>query len=187
MYAYIKGMVTEITSTYITVETYGIGYLIKVANPYSFKQDENTTIYLHYHIREDAQELYGFHSRLEKEVFEKLINVKGLGPKGSLAIIAQTTPEEIATNVQNGNDKFFNQFPGIGPKLSQQIILDLKGKLSFIDNSYTIDPRLEKVSEALKSLGYTQSDIKAVIKKIVLNVDTTESEAFKQCLKMLKK
>ena len=187
MYSYIKGLITEVTAKYITIENNGIGYLVKVGNPYSFKKDENTTIYIHHHVREDAIELYGFHNNLEKDIFEKLISVKGLGPKGALAIIAQSTPEEIASNVKDQNDKYFNQFPGIGPKLSQQIILDLKGKLSFVDNSYTIDPRLEKISEGLKALGYTQADIKSVMKKVVLNNDTTESDAFKQCLKLLKK
>lgn len=107
-----------------------MGYRIKVPNPYQFELNiPLTTIYLHYHIREDAQELFGFITHEERDMFENLINVKGLGPKGALAILASSTPIEIIHALNNANTTFFNQFPGIGPKLSQQIILDLKGNL----------------------------------------------------------
>lgn len=135
MYSYFKGQVTEIHATHIIFEVNQVGYRIKVPNPYQFELNiPLTTIYLHYHIREDAHELFGFISYEERDMFENLINVKGLGPKGALAILASSTPLEIINALNNTNTKFFNQFPGIGPKLSQQIILDLKGKINFDDN-----------------------------------------------------
>ena len=72
MYSYIKGEITEIKATNITIESYGIGYLVKVPNPYSFNINTSTIVYIHHHVREDAIELYGFASNLEKETFEKL-------------------------------------------------------------------------------------------------------------------
>lgn len=186
MYSYIKGEITEIKATNITVEAYGIGYLVKVPNPYSFTINTNTIIYLHHHVREDAIELYGFASALEKETFEKLINVKGLGPKGALAILASATPQDIFNATKDADAKFFVKFPGIGQKLSQQIILDLKGKLNFEEESPAQDERIEQVGLALKSLGYSATEIKNILKRIKLEPDTTLSDAVKIALKMLR-
>ena len=186
MYSYIKGEITEIKATNITIETYGIGYFVKVPNPYSFTINTNTTIYIHQHVKEDGIELYGFANALEKETFEKLISVKGLGPKGALAILASATPQEIFNATKDANAKFFIKFPGIGQKLSQQIILDLKGKLNFEEENTIIDERIEQVGLALKSLGYNQSEIKNILKHIKLEKDTTLADAVKLALKMLR-
>lgn len=186
MYSYIKGEITEIKATNITIEAYGIGYFVKVPNPYSFTLNSNTIVYIHHYVREDAIELYGFLSTLEKETFEKLISVKGLGPKGALAILASATPQDIFNATKDANAKFFVKFPGIGQKLSQQIILDLKGKLNFEEVTEVIDERLEQVGMALKSLGYNQSEIKNIQKNLKLEPATTLSDAVKQALKMLR-
>ena len=186
MYSYIKGEITEIKATHITIENNEIGYLIKVPNPYAFSINSKTTIYIHHHVREDAVELFGFSSSIEKETFEKLISVKGLGPKGALAILASATPSEIAAATNDANSKFFVKFPGIGPKLSQQIILDLKGKIDFENQNDVIDERLDQIALALKSLGYNQAEIKNVIKNIKLEPETSISDAIKIALKMLR-
>ncbi len=186
MYSYIKGEITIIKATHITIETGGIGYLIKVANPYSFTLNTNTIIYLYQQVKEDAIELFGFPTELEKDTFEKLISVKGLGPKGALAILASTTPTEIKQAVDEASAKFFVKFPGIGTKLSQQIILDLKGKIDFDDNNQAKDERLEQVSLALKALGYNNTEIKNIIKNLKLEPDTSLNDAVKMALKMLR-
>lgn len=186
MYSYIKGEITEIKATNITIEAYGIGYFVKVPNPYSFTINSNTIIYIHHYVREDAIELYGFATLLEKETFEKLISVKGLGPKGALAILASASPQDILTATKNSDAKFFIKFPGIGQKLSQQIILDLKGKLNFEEESTVQDERIEQVGLALKSLGYNTTEIKNILKRIKLEPDTTLSDAVKMALKMLR-
>lgn len=186
MYSYIKGEITEIKATNITIESYGIGYFVKVPNPYSFTINSKTIIYIHHHVREDAIELYGFATSLEKETFEKLISVKGLGPKGALAILASASPQDIFTATKNADHKFFIKFPGIGQKLSQQIILDLKGKLNFEEESTVQDERIEQVGLALKSLGYNATEIKNILKRLKLEHDTTLSDAVKMALKMLR-
>ena len=187
MYSYFKGQITEVCATHITIECYGVGYLVKVPNPYQFEKDSSTTIYVYQNVREDAIELYGFHNHNEKEMFEKLISVKGLGPKGALAILASCTSSDIKEAVEASNAKFFVKFPGIGNKLSQQIILDLKGKIDFdsTDNNPN-DERIEQISLALKSLGYNNTEIKNVTKKLKLEKDTTISDAIKIALKLLK-
>lgn len=186
MYSYIKGEITEIKATNITIESYGIGYFVKVPNPYSFTINSKTIIYIHHHVREDVIELYGFATSLEKETFEKLISVKGLGPKGALAILASASPQDIYTASKNSDAKFFIKFPGIGQKLSQQIILDLKGKLNFEEEATIQDERIEQVGLALKSLGYSATEIKNILKRLKLEPDTTLSDAVKMALKMLR-
>lgn len=189
MYSYIKGVITEVTPNYITVENNEIGYLIKVPNPYQFQEGKKNTVYLYHHVREDAIILYGFKTLKERDAFILLISVKGLGPKGALAILASATPEEIAYALNDNNAKFFSGFPGIGQKLSQQIILDLKGKINF-DDSTKVNPKnelLDKVTSALKALGYSSQEIKAATKDLEIDNNTSVSEAVKIALKRLKK
>ena len=186
MYSYIKGEITGINATHITIETYSIGYSIKVPNPYSYTINTKHTIYLHHHVREDMIELYGFQTQQEKDMFEKLINVKGLGPKGALAILASATVTDIINATKKANALFFSKFPGIGPKLSQQIILDLKGKITLEEpNRKQKDERLDQVSLALKSLGYNMTEIKNTIKELKLDSNTSIEEALKLALKLL--
>lgn len=186
MYSYLKGEITEINATHITVETYGIGYSIKVPNPYSYSINTNITIYLHHHVREEIIELYGFQTQAEKDMFEKLISVKGLGPKGALAILSSATVFDIKNATKASNSLFFSKFAGIGPKLSQQIILDLKCKIIVDEpNLKQKDERLHQVSLALKSLGYSTSEIKNTIKQLKLDLNTSIEDAIKQALKCL--
>ncbi len=191
MYSYIKGQITEVMPTHITVDNNGIGYMIKVPNPYLYENklfQEQLIVYTYQNVREDAIELYGFSSKEEKQMFVSLISVKGLGPKGALAILASSTPSELANAILEGNDKYFKSFPGVGAKLSQQIILDLKGKVD-LDNTLVQpkDERLESVSLALKSLGYNATEIKNITKKLVINKEDTINSLVLQSLRMLNK
>ncbi len=189
MYSYFKGQVSEIHATHIVFEVNNIGYYLRVPNPYQFELNTNMTIYLHYHVREDAEELFGFASKEARDMFENLISVKGLGPKGALAILASSTASEIVNALDSSNTKFFSQFPGIGLKLSQQIILDLKGKINFDDDSKTpkASEKLNSVILALKSLGYNSQEIKFATKDLTLNETTPLSDSVKEALRRLKK
>lgn len=189
MYSYIKGKITEVCATHITIECHDIGYLIKVPNPYQFKENTDTIIYIYQNIREDSVEMYGFSSKAEKSTFINLISVKGLGPKGALAILASSTIDEIVNAINEGNNKYFVSFPGIGVKLSQQIILDLKGKIDLHNNTLSKikDEKLNNVIQALKSLGYNQTEIKAVTKNLHFDDNITLSEAVKTALRLIKK
>ncbi len=189
MYNYIKGTITEVTSNYVTLECSGIGYYIHVPNPFTYELDETLTVHVHHLVREDIDALYGFKTVEERNTFVKLINVKGLGPKGAMAILASATPIDIARAIDAGNSKFFAQFPGIGPKSSQQIILDLKGKLVFEDNT-TISKTaesLQNVASALKALGYSAAEIKSATKDLPVTEATPTAEAVKMALRRLQK
>jgi len=188
MYSYIKGVVTEITPKYITVENNNIGYEIVVPNPYNFIiRDEVITIYIYHYLREDQETLFGFKTKSEKDLFLKLISVNGIGPKSALSILASATVNEILNAIESRNDTYLKRFPGIGAKASQQIILDLHGKISFDDSDATVgsSQKVLDITEALTTLGYAKKDVNKVIKKIDLTLD--DSTIIKEALKELNK
>ena len=186
MYGYIRGKVTLIDSSYVIVENNDIGYVIYVPNPYSYKLNDIYMVYTYTHIREDEYSLYGFKSMEDKELFLKLINVKGLGPKMALPIIATGSLSMIADAVENENINYLKKFPKIGDKVARQIILDLKGKLGAINTGlFAKEDFSDELMEVLLGLGYKQADVKKVIK----NVDSALSleEQVKEALKLMLK
>ncbi|NLA33147.1 MAG: Holliday junction branch migration protein RuvA [Mollicutes bacterium] len=183
MYAYIKGIISEVNSNHIVVDNQGIGYLVYVANPYVYHLDDEVTVYLYSHIREDAYTLYGFKSLEEKELFLKLINVKGVGPKIALPMLATGSVSGIADAIDRENILYLTKFPKIGEKLARQIILDLKGKLvkSIDVKTYNYD----ELISVLENLGYKMADIKKVIAQVNQNedIETQVKEALRLLLK----
>ena len=173
MYNYIKGFITEISPKYITVENNGIGYKIITPNPYSFVLHSESTVYLFQKVSDDNISLYGFKTEKAKELFIRLITVNGIGPKSATAILASGTVESITNAIDDGNAKYLQKFPGIGPKASQQIILDLKGKIEF-ENQAIKTVNMIDVEEALKALGYKAKEIKKVLPKLDSNKKTNE-------------
>lgn len=183
MYAYIKGFIKEIESDYIVVDNNGIGYLVYTASPYSFEIDKEYTVYLYQYVREDEITLYGFKSLEEKQLFLKLISVKGLGCKMALPMLALGSPDGIIDAIERENILYLKKFPKIGDKVARQIILDLKGKLAKTEqvNNQTSD----ELVEALRSLGYKNADINKVVKNVDGSLDIEEQ--IKTALKLLLK
>ena len=184
MYEYIKGTITQVESSYIVLEQNGIGYLIYTGNPYFFHMNETYQIYTYQYVREDEISLYGFASKEEKDLFLKLINVKGLGCKMALPMLATGSIEGIIDAIERENILYLKKFPKIGDKVARQIILDLKGKLvsqETVQNTSTN----EELVETLKALGYKHGDIKNVITKIdpSLKIEEQVKEALKLLLK----
>lgn len=116
MYAYVKGTLTQLFPTHVVVETSGIGYEIQTPNSYRFQKylNQDVQIFTSLIVREDAQLLYGFISEEEKDMFHSLIKVTGIGPKSALAILAASSPNEVKRAIENENDAYLTQFPGIG-------------------------------------------------------------------------
>src|SRR5690625_1329620 len=173
MIAYIKGKVTVIQEDSIIVDVSGIGYEIICANPFAYHAYLHKELFIHtyHHVREDIQCLYGFKDEEEKELFTKLISVSGIGPKSAITILGSVHVPEFIAAVEKEDEKYLTQFPGIGKKTAQQIILDLKGKLTNMltvqDLSETKTPidsvQLAEVKEALKTLGYLDKEINEVL------------------------
>ncbi len=182
MYNYIKGKISDINSTSIVLDNNGVGYEIYTPNPYSFEIDNEYTVYVYQYIREDENSLYGFKSKEEKELFLKLIDVKGLGPKMALPIIAFGSINGISDAINRENILYLKKFPKIGDKLARQMILDLKGKLTVNNNIAEISNE-DELLEALKGLGYKDKDIKAIISKV--NKEERLENQIKEALRLL--
>ena len=182
MYNYIKGRIKEIGSTSIVLDNNDIGYEIYTPNPYSFEIDHDYIVYIYEYIREDEHSLYGFKKREEKDLFLKLIDVKGLGPKMALPIIAFGSINGISDAINRENILYLKKFPKIGDKLARQMILDLKGKLIATEIVDGENPE-DELLEALKGLGYKDKDIKAVIGKV--NKESRLEEQIKESLRLL--
>ncbi len=183
MYSYIIGIVAGYDKNCIILENNRIGYLINVANPYSYKLNEEIKVYLYNHIKEDENSLYGFKSMEEKELFLKLINVKGIGPKMAMPIFAGGNIKGVYDAINSDNVTYLTRFPKIGEKVAKQIILDLKGKLTTQTDLFQYDSK--ELIEVLESLGYKSGDIKKVISKV--NNDLSLEEQIKEALKLLGK
>jgi len=185
MYNYIKGTVTEIKANNVTLEVFQIGYQLFMPNPFRFKLGQVVCVYVYQRVTDDAITLFGFASLAEKELFLKLISVNGIGPKSACAILASGSVDEIAAAIETGNAKYLQKFPGIGPKASQQIILDLQGKIDLTAALLDVHANLTDVDEALQTLGYNVKEIKKVLGKLDPAKDT--GELIKDALKMLLK
>ncbi len=185
MFDYIIGKIAYLKTNAIVVDNHGIGYLIYVANPFSYEEGKEYKVYTYEHITEQEDILYGFKTLEEKELFLKLISVKGLGPKMTLPILAVGSINGIMDAIERENILYLKKFPKIGEKLARQIVLDLKGKLEFIGTGFTEDEMVKEneLEEVLIGLGYKEKEIKPVLAK----VDTSLSieEQVKDALKLL--
>lgn len=186
MYDYIKGTVTDISGNAIILENQGIGYLIATPNPFSFDLNTSYQVYLYQQIKEDEQNLFGFKTKDEKNLFLKLISVKGLGPKMALPILATGSLTGIMDAIERENILYLKKFPKIGDKLAKQMILDLKGKLSFdVTDSVVIEDKSDELREVLLGFGYKDKEIKTVISRVDSSLEIEEQ--VKDALKLLLK
>lgn len=204
MYDYIKGQVTRITPEYIVLEQQGIGWRIFTPNPFAFQLNEQLQqVYIHMHVREDAQLLYGFATLKQRELFRKLIQVSGIGPKGAAAILATGEPMQVVQAVELEDEAFLVKFPGVGKKTARQIILDLKGKLNHVLDDAVLPStegelplfgvhqykhELDEALLALTALGYAERELAKVQPQLEADESLTTTDAFmKQALKLLLK
>ena len=183
MYDYLIGKVSDIESNYISLENNGIGYLIYTASPYSFEVGSECKIYLYQNVKEDEISLYGFKSKDERDLFLKLISVKGLCTKLALPILSSGSINGIADAIERENILYLKKFPKIGDKVARQIILDLKGKL--VSKKDVVVNSNDELVEALKALGYKQADINKIIPQV--NKDSNIEEQIKESLRLLLK
>ncbi|WP_141433648.1 Holliday junction branch migration protein RuvA [Bacillus sp. 03113] len=204
MFEFIKGKLDYVCPEYIVLENAGIGYQIATPNPFAYSQQlkQEIQIFIYYYVREDLVALYGFHSREEKNLFTRLLNVSGIGPKGALAILASGEPRPLIEAIENEDEAFLVKFPGVGKKTARQMILDLKGKLSAIvpdyfpdlfsdqemavaDHQFSLE--LEEAFLALKALGYSDKEIKRIspeLKKEQMTTDQYIKTALQKLLKI---
>jgi Holliday junction DNA helicase RuvA len=132
MIDFLRGTLAFTDTDFVVLDVQGVGYRVFCANPYAVAAQENQTVmmYIHYHVREDAVQLYGFTSREEQSLFRRLLEVSGIGPRVALGILSAGRPDEVVGAIYQENLSFLMKLPGIGKKTAQRIILDLKDKLA---------------------------------------------------------
>ena len=196
MFYYVSGTVAEIGPNLAVIDCGGVGYACATTN-YTIsrlKKGERAKLFTYLHVREEIFELFGFSSQQELSSFKMLIGVSGVGPKAALAILSSTTPNNLALSIVTGDEKALTAAPGIGKKIAQRIILELKDKLAKEQTSFSSDGpvpviaagganKAGEASAALAVLGYGTPEIAAALK----GVDMAQplEEIIRQALKKM--
>lgn len=186
MIGYLTGTVHSVSEKDMIVVTGGVGYKVIAPLPILLanKEGGQASLYIHTHVREDSLALYGFEKPTELELFERLINVSGLGPKSALAMLSVHSPASVAEAVERGDAGILSHTPGIGKKTAEKVIIELKGKLAHLQDAGKTDSFFE-VRLALEALGYSPKEVHDVLQK--LNpLETNTSTLIKEALSKIK-
>ena len=186
MYYSIKGTVLLTEANLVVIAAGGVGYQIHTSYPSArmVRPGETAMLYPHLQVREDAMDLYGFTTKQEKECFQLLIGISGVGPKAALAILSSVTPDQLALAVMAQDEKALTVAQGVGKKLAQRILLELKDKLGGsgmeLDFSAGVAPvaapagNAALANAALQELGYSAAEINAALKGVSATATTEE-------------
>ena len=186
MYYYIKGTLAHKGTNFIVVDASGVGYEIftslnSIQN--AGEVGSKITAYTHLYVREDTQDLYGFTTQEEKNMFLTLISVSGVGPKAALAILSVAPPSKLAAAIITGDTKTITKAQGVGPKLAQRIILEVKDKINNTDlnialsddgEEIVITDNMGEAVSALVALGYSEQEAKKAVSKADSSLSTEE-------------
>lgn len=197
MYAYIKGVIAELSEDNLVLECNNIGYNIRI--PLSVAQrlpgiGATVKIYTYTSVREDAFNLFGFLSKDDLKIYKELIAVNGIGPKGALNILSVMSADDLRFAILSGDAKAISKAPGIGNKTAERIILDLKDKIKISGDSPDSDVVLASNStlnsdarnealEAMTSLGYSPSEALKAMKQVNITENMDSGAILKLALK----
>ena len=187
MIYYVSGPVTVLEPGLAVIDCAGVGYGCRITafTAGQLKLNQNARLYVTESIREDAFDLYGFISKEEQRCYELLTSVNGVGPKAAMAILSAGGPQNFTLAVMTGNEKMLTAAPGIGKKIAQRIILELKDKVGggSAELDFTAGPAVTPVQTgnaaalahaALQELGYSAAEINAALKGVDPNSTTEE-------------
>ena len=201
MFYYVSGVVAHIEPYLAVIDCGGVGYACKTTSYTisALKKGEKGKLFTYLNVREDAMELFGFATQEELNLFQQLISVSGVGPKAALSILSSNTPANLALFIITGDEKALTCAQGIGKKIAQRVILELKDKLakgqtinaageSYGGTGVTIIPenKSSEAAAALAVLGYSQAEINVALK----GIDMTElslEQIIKAALKKMMK
>lgn len=189
MIAYITGTVLETNENHTIIVTGGVGYQV-YATATTLRTcipDTNARLHIHTVVREQALDLYGFAEVREKQLFELLITISGIGPKVALAILQATTPENLIQAVVSKDSSVLTKVSGIGKKNAEKIILELENKIdeSWINESTQVGGNDIEVFEALEALGYQSRRIQEVLATDTLKDLADSRDKIKVAIKLL--
>ena len=201
MFYYLEGLVAEIQPYLAVIDCGGVGYACKTTNNTlaALKKGQKGKVYTYPHVAEGVFDLYGFATPNELASFKLLLGVSGVGPKAALAILSTGTPEMLAMSIVTGDEKFLTAAPGIGKKIAQRIILELKDKMaketaSGLDFSggkgmpapAVFSSKATEAAQALAVLGYTTQEVQTALKGVDVENLPLE-EIIRQSLKKMVK
>ena len=200
MFYYLNGTVAHMAPYLAVIDCGGVGYACRTTSQTlaRLQMGEKAKLFTYLYVREDIFELYGFASESERNCFEQLIGVSGVGPKAALSILSAATPESLAMSIITGDEKALTVAQGIGKKIAQRIILELKDKLSkgqlspdgeaYKGSGVTLIPenKPSEAAAALAVLGYSQGEIGVALKGIDMESLALE-DIIKQALKKMVK
>jgi len=198
MIQYIKGTLADMDERTVTIESNGIGFLVHISGPtfdYLPQVGEQIKMYIYFQVKDDGFALLGFLTKDDMRVFELLLGVGGVGPKGALAVLSVLTPDDLRFAVISDDAKAIAKAPGIGTKTAQRVILELKDKLKLAD-AFHDSPELAKnpvlMQEkgvrqeallALTSLGYSAAEASQVLSGIEITPESEVEDVLKLALK----
>lgn len=195
MYAYIAGEVVQKAAAYVVLDVGGIGYQIftDTFSLNALKTGERAKLYTYLKVAEDDMTLYGFSAKEQKEMFEKLLSISGIGPKAAVSVLSVMRVNDIAAAVVSNDDKAFTNVPGIGKKTAQRLVLELKEKVE-LEDAIGFGADLSEISQdaaaeaaaALVGLGYNRQEAVAAV-AAVRNLGDTAEEFVSLALKRLGK
>ena len=198
MFYYLSGTVAHVEAYLAVIDCGGVGYACRTTayTLSSLKKGDKGKLFTYLNVREGVMELYGFSTQEELNLFQQLISVSGVGPKAALSILSATTPANLAMSIITGDEKALTCAQGIGKKIAQRVILELKDKLSKgqtasmggAAEAVTVIPanKLSEASAALAVLGYSQGEINIALKGIDMDNQPLE-QIIRQALKKLVK
>ncbi len=174
----VRGNLILMDAGFAVIECGGVGYRVQtsITTQKQLKLNTETMLYTYMNVREDAMELFGFASKSELNTFKMLIGITGVGPKVALAILSDLTSEQIAMCVYSGDSKTLTRANGVGPKLAQRIVLELKDKIKGVVDTAGFDVskgsviadtgNVSKAVSALAVLGYSAADVTPILSKL---------------------
>lgn len=175
MIAYLEGNVLSLDEFSVVLKVGGVGYEL-LCSKNTLEEligGETVAFYIHTHVREDALQLFGFRSSLEKQIFLSLIKVNGVGPKSAIQILSGARPEILYGWIEDSNAKALSQLPKVGKKTAEQIILSLKGKLVIEEKNSPHQKFVERsnIVSALVNLGFRLSEVEPVVDQMDPSTD----------------
>ena len=191
MIAHVFGKVAEKFNGSLVVDVHGVGYEVSVAtNDFdAVILDQEVKFYTYHHVREQAEELFGFSSLAAKKLFEMLITVQGVGPKAALAILSLGDAEQVRNAIANADSGFVQKATGVGKKTAERVVVDLSDKVGLPTHYGRAEEPLQtelntsdEALEALMALGYTLADATKALENVDVNLPTAQrvTEALKK-------
>ncbi|MDC0554774.1 Holliday junction branch migration protein RuvA [Flavobacteriaceae bacterium] len=193
MITQIKGRLVEKSPTELVIDCNGLGYLVNISlNTFSLLSDsENISLYTHLQVKEDSHTLFGFYEKTERNLFRKLISVSGIGASTARTMLSSLNPEEIQRAILSENVSTIQSVKGIGLKTAQRVIIELRDKVSGINegsdlNSILANSKREESLSALEVLGYSRKQTSKVVDKLISEIsEISVEEIIKNALNKL--